>query len=235
MIGTVVIGNATLYCGDAREILPGLPAGVIVTDPPWDQARDIPGADDPRGLFSDLAPTLAKARCVAIQLGCYTDPCFCAPVATLMPFIHTCWLRYVPASYRGRVLVEADIAYVYGKPPRSLPGRRVLPATCVSTSREPGEREFLRRHGRNRSSKIARERAQEMAHPMPRHVKHMRWLIEWHSDAGEIVCDPFLGSGTCGVAAADLGRPFIGIEIDAEFFDLACERIDQAHRQAKIA
>jgi site-specific DNA-methyltransferase (adenine-specific) len=234
-VRTEVIGNATLYQGDAREILPSVSADVVVTDPPWDQARGIKGSDDPRGLFAACAPHLARSRCVAIQLGCYTDPCFCAPVAALMPFIHACWLRYVPSSYRGRVLVEADVAYVYGTAPKSAPGRRVLPAMCLSAGREASEKEFLRSHGRNRSSKVAQETAEAMGHPMPRHLKHMRWLIEWHSDAGETICDPFLGSGTCGVAAASLGRPFIGIEDEPEFFDLACERIEQSQRQQRIA
>jgi site-specific DNA-methyltransferase (adenine-specific) len=231
----VVIGDATLYCGDSREILPSLQADVFVTDPPWDEARDIPGSDDPRGLFAAVAPHMARARCVAIQLGCYTDPCFCAPLAARMPFLHACWLRYVPASYRGRILREADVAYVYGTAPESAPGRRVIPAYVISQRREASEEEFLRLHPRNRSSAEARARALEMRHPMPRHVKHMRWLIEWHSDAHETVCDPFLGSGTAGVAAASLGRKFIGIEIDPQFFALACERIEQAQRQQRIA
>jgi len=232
----VVIGNATLYCGDAREVLPLLPpADLVVTDPPWDQASGIPGADDPRALFAAVAPRIARARCAAVQLGCYTDPCFCAPLASLLPFFHACWLRYVPSSYRGRVLVESDVAYVYGQPPASVPGRRVIPAQCMSASREPSEQDFLRRHGRNRAPGVARATTDALPHPMIRHVKHMRWLIEWHSDAGETVCDPFMGSGTAGVAAASLGRPFIGIEIDPEYFDLACERIDQAQRQQRIA
>lgn len=230
-----VIGNATLYRGDAREILADIEVDVIVTDPPWDQAKGIAGADDPRGLFAACAPAIAKARCAAIQLGCYTDPCFCAPVAALMPFIHACWLRYVPPSYNGRVLVEADVAYVYGKPPKSAPGRRVLPAMVASTRREASESDFIKRHGRNRSSRQAAESVAKQAHPMPRCLKHVRWLMERHSDASDVVCDPFMGSGTAGVAAADLGRPFIGIEIDPEYFDLACERIDQAQRQQRIA
>ena len=115
-------------------------------------------------------------------------------------------------------LAEADVAYVYGSAPKSVPGRRVIPAQCISQKREASESEFLRKHPRNRTGKEAQARMLEMRHPMPRHVKHMRWLIEWHSDAGEVVCDPFLGSGTCGVAAANLGRPFVGIEIDPEFF-----------------
>ena len=47
-----MLGNATLYRGDAREILPSLSFDVAVTDPPWDQAKGIAGADDPRGLFA---------------------------------------------------------------------------------------------------------------------------------------------------------------------------------------
>lgn len=230
-----MIGNATLYCGDAREILSSLAANVVVTDPPWDQAKGIAGADNPRGLFASVAPDLARARCVAIQLGCYTDPCFCAPIAALMPFIHACWLRYVPPSYNGRVLVEADVAYVYGKPPKSAPGRRVLPAMVASYRREPSEADFIKRHGRNRTRAQAAESVAKQAHPMPRCLKHVRWLTEWHSDPGETVLDPFMGSGTTGVACANLGRPFIGIEVDPAFFDLSCERIEQAQRQLRIA
>lgn len=229
-----MIGNATLHLGDAREILPTQAFDVVVTDPPWDQARNIHGADNPRGLFADVAADMARAKTVCVQLGCYTDPTFCAPLASRMPFIHACWLRYVPASYRGRILVEADVAYCYGEAPASRPGRRVLPAMCVSVSREPAEREMRRSHGRNRSSAQARATAAEMPHPMPRHLKHVRWLIEWHSDDGDVICDPFMGSGTTGAACATLGRDFIGIEIKPEFFDLACRRIEQAQKQKRL-
>lgn len=230
----VVIGNATLYCGDAREILEGLHADVCVTDPPWDQARDIQGSDDPRGLFSAVAPHLARSRCVVVHLGCYTDPAFCAPLAARMKYLHTCWLRYVPASYRGRVLVESDVAYVYGAAPQSQPGRRVIPCSTLSNGREASESEFLRLYGRNRASKEARERSHEMPHPMPRHLKHVRWLVQWHSDTTDTVVDPFMGSGTTGVACMNLGRKFIGIEIERKYFDIACERIDQAQRQQRM-
>lgn len=230
----VTIGNATLYCGDAREILPALTFDAVVVDPPWDQAKGIPGADDPRGLFADVTEQLARARIVCVQLGSYTDPCFCAPLAARMKFIHTCWLRYVPPSYNGRVLVEADVAYVYGTPPKSAPGRRVLPASVASFAREPNEREFLKNHGRNRTSAQAAETLATQRHPMPRHTKHVRWLIEWHAERSDVVCDPFMGSGTTGVACATLNQPFVGIEVKREFFDLACERIDQAQRQARL-
>lgn len=103
-------------------------------------------------------------------------------------------------SYRGRVLVDADVAYVFGTAPKSRPGRRVLPSQCISTSREPEESDFIRRHGRNRSSATAITTAAELPHPMPRHLKHVRWLVQWHSDITDVICDPFMGSGTTGVA-----------------------------------
>lgn len=46
--------------------------------------------------------------------------------------------------------------------------------------------------------------------------------------------DPFMGSGTTGVACAKLGRKFIGIEIEPKYFDIACRRIEQAQRQADL-
>jgi hypothetical protein len=51
---------------------------------------------------------------------------------------------------------------------------------------------------------------------------------------GRLVVDPFMGSGTTGVACANLGRPFIGIEIEPRYFDIACERISYAQRQQRL-
>jgi site-specific DNA-methyltransferase (adenine-specific) len=48
------------------------------------------------------------------------------------------------------------------------------------------------------------------------------------------VLDPFSGSGTTGIAAVQSGRDFIGIEIDPEYFDIACRRIEEAQRQGDL-
>lgn len=229
----IEIGNATLYHGDCRELLPSLVFDAVITDPPWDQARNIPGADDPRGLFDSICPLIAKSARAVIQLGCYTDPNFTRLLAQFMPFQQTLWLRYICASYRGRVLVNADVGYAFGRPIKSREGARVIPSECASTGREPGELP-VRGYGRNRSSAAARLHAETAAHPMPRHLKHVRWLVQWWSEPYETVCDPFLGSGTTGVACAQLGRKFIGVEIERRFFDLACERIEQAQKQQRL-
>ena len=63
--------------------------------------------------------------------------------------------------------------------------------------------------------------------------KPLRLVSDWlraFSDFGETILDPFMGSGTTGVAAVKLGRKFIGIEIEPKYFDIACRRIDEALR-----
>ena len=65
-------------------------------------------------------------------------------------------------------------------------------------------------------------------HPCPKPVALMKWLVEGYTDPGEVVADPFMGSGTTGVACGHLRRKFIGIEIDPGYFDIACKRIEDA-------
>jgi site-specific DNA-methyltransferase (adenine-specific)/modification methylase len=59
------------------------------------------------------------------------------------------------------------------------------------------------------------------------------WCVERIPDA-QTILDPFMGSGTTGVACAKLGRRFIGIEIEPKYFDIACKRIDDAYRQPRL-
>jgi DNA modification methylase len=62
----------------------------------------------------------------------------------------------------------------------------------------------------------------------------MKWLVNRTSLAGETVLDPFMGSGTTGVACIDTGRRFLGIELERKYFDIACERIENAQRQSRL-
>ena len=62
----------------------------------------------------------------------------------------------------------------------------------------------------------------------------MRALVARFSDEGETVLDPFMGSGTTGVACANLGRRFIGVEIEERYFDIAVRRIEAAYKQPRL-
>ncbi len=59
-------------------------------------------------------------------------------------------------------------------------------------------------------------------------------LVNLFSNSGDVVLDPCMGSGSTGIACANLGRGFIGIEKSAQYFDIACRRIDAAQRQGRL-
>ena len=61
----------------------------------------------------------------------------------------------------------------------------------------------------------------------------MAWCLQQYKDA-KTVLDPFMGSGTTGVACAQSGRTFTGIERERKYFDIACERIERAYAQGKL-
>jgi site-specific DNA-methyltransferase (adenine-specific) len=61
----------------------------------------------------------------------------------------------------------------------------------------------------------------------------MRWCIEQVGNARSIL-DPYMGSGTTGVACVELGLKFIGIEREPKYFDIACKRIEQAYAQGQL-
>jgi DNA modification methylase len=67
-------------------------------------------------------------------------------------------------------------------------------------------------------------------HPTQKPIALMRWCIEQAGNP-QTILDPFMGSGTTGVAAVQMGRNFIGIERESKYFDIACKRIEQAYAQ----
>ena len=80
---------------------------------------------------------------------------------------------------------------------------------------------------------IAATNSERVAHPTQKPIALMRWCIEQAGNL-ESIFDPFMGSGTTGVAAVQLGRQFIGIEREPKYFEIACKRIEQAHAQGKL-
>jgi site-specific DNA-methyltransferase (adenine-specific) len=68
-------------------------------------------------------------------------------------------------------------------------------------------------------------------HPTEKPIKLMQALVSDFSNRTETILDPFMGSGTTGVACAKMGRKFIGIELDEGYFDIACKRIEEAYQQ----
>jgi DNA modification methylase len=71
-------------------------------------------------------------------------------------------------------------------------------------------------------------------HPTAKPISLMEVQIKASTNEGQIVIDPFMGSGTTGLAAARMGRKFIGIEREQKYFDIACKRIEQEQAQIKL-
>lgn len=204
-------GAVRVVHGDARAVLEDLETdasrAVVITDPVWPNApSSLFGVEDLDALFAEVAahwPQLAR-RAVVI-LGCLSDPRMLVGMPAELPYVRTCWLRYAVPVPRNPGLLTGDVAYVFGAVDFA-PGRRIYPGECTAVGRR----------GRGRS-----------AHPCPRTPKHMRWLIEHFSRPGDLVIDPFAGSGTTGRAAKDLGRRALLIEKSRAFCDLAIEELRQ--------
>ena len=72
------------------------------------------------------------------------------------------------------------------------------------------------------------------SHPNIKPTELVERFIHLHTMPGQTILDPFMGSGTTGVACANLGRKFIGIEIEEKYFDIACKRIEIAYQQPRL-
>ncbi len=205
MTEKVIIGNATLYHGDCREVLPGLPKhDLLLTDPPYGLGdrwtggtwftkgayeNDSVSWDDkppPAWLFGLM---LEKSNEQIIWGGNYFE----LPASR-------CWLAWVK---RDNMPTMADFELAW-------------------TSFDKPAKEFY--HARS---------GFERAHPTQKPTPVIAWCIQQAPKAITIL-DPFMGSGTTGVACAKLGKSFTGIERERKYFDIACERISRAQAQGTL-
>ena len=193
----------TIYHGDCREILPGLGhSAAIVTDPVWPNAS-VFDTINPGELFAEMWRSCARPKRAAIQIGCDTPPFFLSCID--LPFFRHCWLEIARVGYKGRLLMTGDVAMLFGEPPKSQPGRHVIPGRFID----------------------ADSAGKQSDHPCPRKLNHVLWLIKWWSDESDLILDPFMGSGTTLRAAKNLGHEAIGIEIEEKYCEMAAKRMAQ--------
>jgi site-specific DNA-methyltransferase (adenine-specific) len=228
-----VIGGCTLYLGDALAILPTLPpADLAVSDVPY--ALTSGGQPDPKG-HRTMAGIFAKGRYANDgQIVAATVPfpdMMAAIYAALKPDADC----YVMANDKN-VHPLTDAALKAGFQFHNLLAWDKITPTANRWYMKNLEFTLYLWKGRartinNPSSKqlIRGGIEKESGHPTEKPVHLMAEYIFNSSQRGGVVLDPFMGSGTTGVAAAQLGRQFVGIEIDDKFFDLACERIQRAY------
>lgn len=193
----------------------------VITDPVWPNCQHIfPGIDAPE-LLHETLEGLWNARRIVVQLGCNSDPRFLECIATHWKFLRTCYLEYAVVGYIGRILRDAEVAYVFGDAPDSKPGARVMPGRVIAT-RSNADKGWS---NKGREADRVADAVSKMPHPTRRLLQHVRWLCKWFG--GSSVCDPFMGSGTCALACKSLGIPFVGIEIEERYCEFAANTLRQ--------
>jgi DNA modification methylase len=211
----VEIGLATLYLGDCAEVLPTLgKVDAVVTDPPYG-IGEAAGKNKSRG---DLA--------VAKDYGDDT------------------WDNEIVDNQVIDLIRQiSDWQIIFGGNYYALP-----PTKCwLVWDKENGHNDFadaelawtnlnkavrLKRYMWNGMLRANKEPRGD--HPTQKPVGIMTWCISHLPDGSNTIIDPFMGSGTTGVAAVQMGRKFIGIEREPKYFDIACQRIETAQAQVRL-
>jgi hypothetical protein len=215
----VVIGPATLYRADCFDVLPELSGiGAVVTDPPYCIGFAYRSYDDAPARYHDLMTRLVPELVRVTDNG----PCF----VWQSPLKADQWHRYFPKGYR---IIAACKLY----PER--PGK----SNCLSWdpvifwSGQSHIRDELPTDWHLADLRPYDGYQGDNPVPCPRPLQQVSWFCE--SIRADSILDPFLGSGTTGVACVLSGKRFIGIEQDPVYFAYACERIRKAWESGTAA
>jgi site-specific DNA-methyltransferase (adenine-specific) len=224
------IGDAVLYLGDCREILPTLgKVDAVVTDPPFGVGFKYATHDDRPEAYAEGYGAWLWARIAMAEA-------LCSPGAPIFVWQSGPNLRlfneWFPREWRLYIAAKNFVqmrptAMQFAFDPVVVWWTEgAKPWTAGTASRD-----F---HVANTAPVVATPENIEKGHPCPRPLDQIIHVVgQWVRPAG-VVLDPFMGSGTTGKAAARTGRSFIGIEIDPGYFDIACRRIEEAYRQPRL-
>lgn len=204
-VSPVIIGRATLYLGDCCELLPAvlLQDGVLVSDPPYGISYSN-GWDNHFRNCSIVNDHSTAAR--DIILSYWKGPAV----------VFGSWKAPRPKSIKALLTWEKGTV---GMGDLAIPWFPNTEEIYVLGDGWQG----------SRTSSVLRHHIRNEFHPTEKPVSLMRHLIS-KCPTGPVI-DPFMGSGSSGVAAVLEGRDFIGVEIDPDYFAVACKRIEDAQRQ----
>ena len=201
------IGRARLICADCRDVLPTLgKVDAVVTDPPY-------------GIGT------GKARVGKDGLVWGVQEWDKATVPDIVPML----------LGAGETVVIWGGNYYPLPPTRCWLGwDKCQPDAWYSTAHFELAWTNLDRNARRwRMSQVAAYGQMDKQHPSQKPLALMKWVFNQIPPA-QTILDPFMGSGTTGVAAVQMGRYFIGIEREERYFDIACERIRKAQLQGDL-
>jgi DNA modification methylase len=230
MIKKEVIGNATLYQGDCLEILPTLDkVDAVVTDPPYSSGGFQESGKSAGSIGTRSGETIEMDDLSTRgYLGLIRRVCKSVPSAAEF-YIFTDWKMWswtLEAAELGGVATRNMLVWDKGNPGMGSPWRNAHELVYY------GKRSN-RPHRPGKSGNVIREgRSGNVNHPTEKSALVMERIIKNAIDG--TVLDPFMGSGTTGVACMNLGRKFIGIELEPKYFEIACSRIEAAQQQGDL-
>ena len=202
MIEPVTIGRATLYLGDCRDILPTLPkVDAVVTDPPYGIGAGKMKMGNAAAGRIDLSDWDSEAPDLSFLVDLAIPSIIWGGnyFSSLPP--QDAWLVWHKGEgMRGRSFAEAELAWTNLK----TKTRHVT----IAPNNDAGLR-------------------QGRVHKCQKPVPLMKWCLDF-LPSQNIILDPFMGSGTTGVAAIHMDKTFIGIEREPRYFEAACRRIREA-------
>jgi DNA modification methylase len=212
-----IIGNAELYLGDCLEILPHLPkVDAVITDPPYGIGFESNHVCDKttagwmnKQIIND-GDTIARDFVLSWHGGAWAV--FASPKFPINGAKEQLIWDKGPASGMGDL---------------SFPWKRSYEFIFVGGDGWYGTRD----EGVIKGHWIVTRASMGRQHPNEKPVSLMEHIVR---KAPGIVLDPFMGSGTTGVACMNLSRKFIGIEIEPKYFNITCERIENAQRQERL-
>lgn len=216
-----IIGDCRLILGDWREVIPHLHGvGAIASDPPYGIAFKH-GGNDRSGIGGGAYSTKFAG------VGIVGDDQPFSPVEMLALDVPTIlW----GANHFCHELPGGPSWLVWDK--RAASGHTNDFADCeIAWTNTGGVARVFRHHWDGMMK--ASERGVARVHPTQKPIALMEWCLGFLKAEGAVL-DPFMGSGSTGVACVRAGRPFIGIEIDEGFFSAACKRIDEAVREPRL-
>jgi site-specific DNA-methyltransferase (adenine-specific) len=226
------IGNATLYLGDCREVLASLPkVDAVVTDPPYGVGLKTKTSDYRQSAYFDAGESMAAS--VTYD----DDP------ETIRNLIESVMPWVLANADRAVITPGARMMFSYPEPasvgavftPNGA-GRSPWGFQCSHPILYYGKDPYLAdgKGSRPNGFRTEQPNREKIDHPCPKPIEWMNWLVNRGTRHGETVLDPFMGSGTTGVACMNLGRAFVGIELEPKYFAIACKRIEQAQKQRRL-
>lgn len=235
-----IIGDCTLYLGDCLEVMKDLePADHVICDPPYEQSLH-DSKNSLRGrVRTDSGPDLQGLNFQGIDNIRNKVVNDCYPICKGW-FIAFCTIEGV--AKWADVINESDMKYkracLWIKPDSTPQLNGQCPAQgaeCFVTSWcgnghskwNAGGKRGVYTHNTNQPDRTGE-------HPTEKPVKLMAEIIKDFTNDGETILDPFMGSGTTGVACVKMQRKFIGIEMNEKYFDLSCRRIEEAYKQPDL-